>query len=115
VVWRVVRLAGPGDVSRLDEPWDADAVLVEPHVSDAEGGAGRPLGLALAGAARARLGTRRMVLAGGLTPATAGEAVGLVAPDVVDVSSGVEALPGIKDPDKIARFVEAVRGRSAFA
>jgi phosphoribosylanthranilate isomerase len=56
-----------------------------------------------------------MVLAGGLRPDTVGEAVGLVAPDVVDVSSGVETLPGIKDESKIAGFVEAARGRSAVA
>jgi phosphoribosylanthranilate isomerase len=55
------------------------------------------------------------VLAGGLTPETVGPAVALVGPDVVDVSSGVEHLPGIKDPDKIARFVEAVFGHSAIS
>ena len=55
-----------------------------------------------------------MVLAGGLRPGTVGEAVALVRPEVVDVSSGVEHLPGIKDPEKIARFMEAVCGHSAI-
>jgi phosphoribosylanthranilate isomerase len=54
------------------------------------------------------------VLAGGLTPESVATAVALVRPDVVDVSSGVEHLPGIKDPDKIARFLEAVVGHSAI-
>ena len=54
----------------------------------------------------------RMVLAGGLTPETVGAAVALVRPDVADVSSGVESLPGIKDHERIARFLEAVLGRS---
>jgi phosphoribosylanthranilate isomerase len=53
-----------------------------------------------------------MALAGGLTPETVARAVALVRPDVVDVSSGVEFLPGIKDHEKIARFLEAVLGRS---
>jgi phosphoribosylanthranilate isomerase len=53
-----------------------------------------------------------MALAGGLTPESVGRAVALVGPEVVDVSSGVETLPGIKDHQKIARFVEAVLGRS---
>jgi phosphoribosylanthranilate isomerase len=115
VVWRVVRLAGEADLARLDEPWNVDAVLVEPRVPRAEGGSGQSLSLSLAGSARARLTTRRMVLAGGLAPDTVASVVGLVAPDVVDVSSGVETLPGIKDETKIARFVEAARGRSAVA
>jgi phosphoribosylanthranilate isomerase len=53
-----------------------------------------------------------MVLAGGLTPEKVGEAVARVRPEIVDVSSGVERLPGIKDPTKIARFVEAVFAHS---
>ena len=56
-----------------------------------------------------------MVLAGGLTPENVAGAVALVRPDVVDVSSGVEHLPGIKDPIKIAAFLEAVLGPSAIS
>lgn len=110
VVWRVVRLAGEEDLDRVAEAaYDADAVLVEPRVPHADGGAGIALALPLARRARERLAGTRMALAGGLTPETVGTAVGLVAPDVVDVSSGVEIRPGIKDPSKMHRFVEAVR------
>ena len=113
VVWRVVRIASPADLDRLsDASAHADAVLVEPRVAHAQGGAGVPLDLAVGREARARLAGFPMVLDGGLTPETVGEAVALVRPDVVDVSSGVEHLPGVKDPDKIARFLEAVLGSS---
>jgi phosphoribosylanthranilate isomerase len=50
-----------------------------------------------------------LVLAGGLTPDNVREAIGSVRPFGVDVSSGVEAAPGHKDPQLIARFVQAVR------
>ena len=115
LVWRVVRIAQPGDLDILAESVrDADAVLVEPRVPQAAGGSGISLDLAVAREARARLAGATMVLAGGLTPESVAAAVGLVRPEVVDVSSGVESLPGIKDPDKIARFVEAVFGHSAI-
>jgi phosphoribosylanthranilate isomerase len=113
IVWRVVRIASPADLDRLGEAsLDAETVLVEPRVPHADGGGGVPLDLALAVEARRRLAGVRMALAGGLTAETVGTAVALVRPDVADVSSGVESLPGIKDHEKIARFLEAVLGRS---
>jgi phosphoribosylanthranilate isomerase len=115
-VWRVVRIAAPDDLDSLaDSARDADAVLVEPRVAHAAGGTGVSLDLAVAREARQRLAGQTMVLAGGLTPETVAAAVALVRPEVVDVSSGVERLPGIKDPDKIARFLEAVFGHSAIS
>jgi len=108
-VWRVVRIAVPSDLDALrDAVPESDAVLVEPRVPHVRGGAGLPLNLAVAREARGRLTGHPMVLAGGLTPETVAEAVALVRPDIVDVSSGVERQPGIKDPDRLLRFVEAV-------
>jgi phosphoribosylanthranilate isomerase len=52
------------------------------------------------------------VLAGGLTPETVATAIATVEPWAVDVASGVEAAPGIKDPAKLAAFVSAVRAAS---
>ena len=116
LVWRVVRIATPADLDRLAEASEsADAVLVEPRVAHALGGAGVPLDLAVAREARGRLPGITMVLAGGLNPGSVAEAVALVRPEVVDVSSGVEHLPGIKDPEKIARFMEAACGHSAIS
>ena len=60
--------------------------------------------------ARRRYPARSLVLAGGLTPENVGRAVAEVAPFAVDVASGVESAPGVKDPVKLAAFVAAVRG-----
>jgi phosphoribosylanthranilate isomerase len=114
-VWRVVRIAAPSDLDLLGEAVnESDAVLVEPNVAQVRGGAGFPLDLAVAREARSRLAGHPMALAGGLTAETVGKALALVRPEIVDVSSGVERLPGIKDLDKIARFVEAVFAYSPF-
>lgn len=49
-------------------------------------------------------------LSGGITPDNVAAAISLVRPDAIDLSSGVESEPGIKDPDKIKRLFERVRG-----
>ena len=115
LVWRVVRLESEADLDALAAAAEgAGALLIEPRVPGADGGTGVALPLALAVRARERV-RGRMVLAGGLRPETVADVGGLVRPDVVDVSSGVEILPGIKDLQKMARFLEAVRGISAVA
>lgn len=112
-VWRVVRIAAPADLDALVPATSGcDAVLVEPRVSWSRGGAGVPLDLAVAREARGRLAGHPMVLAGGLTPDTVTEALAFVRPDIVDVCSGIECRPGIKDTNKIAQFAEAVFAHS---
>lgn len=58
---------------------------------------------------------RRYVLSGGLDPGNIGEAVMRLRPFAVDVSSGVERAPGVKDPDLIARFIAAAKQEMANA
>jgi phosphoribosylanthranilate isomerase len=48
-----------------------------------------------------------LVLSGGLTPGTVADGIAAVRPWAVDVASGVEAEPGIKDPAKVEAFVRA--------
>ena len=109
-VWVVRHIASPDDIELLPEQADGAAVLmVEPQVPGALGGTGVALDLSLAQAARARVGRTRLALAGGLRPDTLARAIALVSPDIVDVSSGVEAAPGLKDADRLARFLEVAR------
>jgi phosphoribosylanthranilate isomerase len=109
-VWSVLRVAEEKHLERLDElAAGATVVLVEPWVEGAHGGTGTALPLELAALARERLSGARMALAGGLRPETVERAIALVRPDVVDVSSGVESAPGLKDADLLARFLEVTR------
>lgn len=110
-VWAVVRTAGielPADVGEVFAA--ADAVVLDAKVPGALGGTGVALDWeALAPRLeRARCGGR-LVLAGGLTAGNVRRAALLLAPDVVDVSSGVERAPGVKDPDRMRAFVAALR------
>jgi phosphoribosylanthranilate isomerase len=75
----------------------------------ARGDTGRPIDWERAAAA-ARL--RRVILAGGLDAANVAEAVARVRPYAVDVSSGVETAPGVKDAGRLRALFEALRGRA---
>jgi phosphoribosylanthranilate isomerase len=108
--WVVQHIAGPDDLERLPEQSEGAAVvMVEPRVPGAVGGTGVALDLPLAQAARARVGRTPLALAGGLRSDTLARAIALVSPDIVDVSSGVESAPGLKDADRLARFLEVAR------
>jgi phosphoribosylanthranilate isomerase len=84
-----------------------DVWLLDAYAAGKPGGTGKPFNWDLAIEAK-KLG-RPIFLAGGLTPGNVGEAVRKVQPFGVDVSSGVESTPGAKDPDKVRRFITAVR------
>ena len=86
-----------------------DAYLVDARVPGGpRGGTGRVADWSLAARMQAE-GFRPLVLAGGLGPENVAEAVRAVRPWGVDTSSGTEASPGEKSPEKIRAFVEAVR------
>ena len=80
--------------------------LLDTHVDGAYGGTGKTFDWNIAVRAK-EFG--RVILAGGLTPENVADAVREVRPYAIDVSSGVESSPGVKDQEKIVRFVEAAR------
>jgi phosphoribosylanthranilate isomerase len=90
--------------------YPTDAWLLDAYVPGQPGGTGERLSWDLAVEA-AKLG-RVVFLAGGLTPENVADAVRRVRPFGVDVSSGVEAAPGRKDPAKVRAFIRAVRSAS---
>lgn len=105
---RVVKVFRARDetVLRDIEEWAAEFFFLDTWRADAAGGTGRTFDWDIAKRAHA-LG--RFVLAGGLTPENVGDAVREIRPFGVDVSTGIEKSPGVKDPDRIRAFVEAVR------
>jgi phosphoribosylanthranilate isomerase len=112
-VWAVVRIAGtelPPEATSLLSV--ADAVVLDTKVTGQLGGTGQSFDWTPVARALDRTRARaRIVLAGGLTHENVAHAVSVIAPDVVDVSSGVESAPGIKDHDRMRLFSEAVRRR----
>ena len=102
-VWKAIAVSGPRSVDRLDA-WPVDAVLLD-SPTPMRGGSGAPFDHALAQLAVGK----PIVLAGGLSPETVAAAIARVKPFAVDVASGVEAAPGVKDRAKVAAFVAAVR------
>lgn len=83
----------------------ARGILVDSHAAGEAGGTGRAFAWERLSEQRAC----RLILAGGLTPDNVAEAIRQVRPDAVDVSSGVEQEPGIKEGSRVRRFIEEVR------
>jgi phosphoribosylanthranilate isomerase len=90
--------------------YPTDAWLLDAYNAEKLGGTGERFNWDLA--IEAKKFGRPIFLAGGLTAENVGEAVRRVEPYAVDVSSGVEAAPGRKDPAKVREFIQAVRGGS---
>lgn len=103
---KAVRMeAGSNPRQEEAEHQAACALLLDTWHSDAAGGSGLSFDWSLVPEG---LG-KPVILAGGLHAGNVGEAIRRVRPFAVDVSSGVESAPGVKDPARISAFVEAVR------
>jgi phosphoribosylanthranilate isomerase len=113
-VWPVLRVAGtplPPEATALAD--EAGALVLDALVAGQLGGTGIALdwsGLAASlSALRKAVPGVHIVLAGGLRPSNVQEAIRLLSPSVVDVSSGVESAPGVKDPARVQQFVQAAQ------
>lgn len=99
-ILKAIRVSGSSSLDALDQ-WPARGFVLDAP-SDGFGGSGTTFDWTSAREAAAR---HLVVLAGGLTPDNVGEAVRTVRPWAVDVASGVESAPGVKDPGRMARFI----------
>lgn len=113
-VMKAVPIAEAADL-RLVPAYEAvaDRILFDarpPQDASRPGGHGRAFDWTLLSRAARK---KPMMLSGGLTPENIAEAIRIVRPDAVDVSSGVECAPGVKDPKKIRDFVKNARAAAA--
>ncbi len=98
------------DIDERVNDWPGTMLLLDAHDPAKRGGTGRLIDWDRAAAiARAR----DVILAGGLGPANVADAVARVRPAGIDVSSGVESSPGIKDPEKLRALFDALAGVEA--
>ncbi|HVE90708.1 MAG TPA: phosphoribosylanthranilate isomerase [Actinomycetota bacterium] len=105
VVLRTVRVRGPQDLQGL-ESLDCHAVHLDAYVEGLLGGTGHTAPWEDIEAVRPAV---PWVLSGGLTADNVAEGISRLGPDGVDVSSGVESSPGVKDAEKLSAFVSAAR------
>lgn len=107
-IWKAMRVKDRDTINEMS-CYDVDAFVLDAYNENSYGGAGKAFDWDIA----AKAGKRgRIILAGGLNPQNVSEAVRIVRPFAVDVSSGVET-GGYKDISKIRDFINAARGYHA--
>ncbi len=105
--WPVFRALTVADAGEACDAWSEETTFLLDTIDPVRrGGTGETVDWRRAAAIAH---SRRVVLAGGLTPLNVADAIGAVRPFGVDVSSGVEESPGVKNCDKVARFLENAR------
>ncbi len=95
-------------LANVEKYQSAKALLLDGHAPGEAGGSGESFDWASIAAVTNATANKPIVLAGGLTPDNVKQAIDMVHPYAVDVSSGVECSPGIKDKDKVAAFMQQV-------
>jgi phosphoribosylanthranilate isomerase len=107
----VIRALGVSSAFRAEDALayaaSAAGVLLDTQSRTSPGGTGTAFDWTKARGLRDRLPF--LLLAGGLRPENVAEAIAVAQPHGVDVSSGVESSPGVKDHGKLRAFVEAAR------
>jgi phosphoribosylanthranilate isomerase len=108
---KAARVATEGDIRDL-ERFRTDFHMLDAAAPGMRGGSGRTWEWRLLGARRSKV---PLILSGGLSPANVEEAIAATHPYAVDTASGTESAPGIKDPEKVRRFVEIAAGAGVAA
>lgn len=111
----VIKALQVRDHASLDAIGDypCGTLLLDAHNPGSYGGGGATFPWELFNAARERFPDKTLILSGGLTPANVAEAVRQTRPPAVDVASGVESAPGIKDLGQVAAFIAAAQAAAA--
>lgn len=104
--FKAVAIEDAADARRAAS-FPGERILVDTKVSGVSGGTGKVFDWQLV---TDLAHTRQLILAGGLTPKNVAAAVRVLSPWGVDTASGVEFVPGVKDPELVTAFVLAVRG-----
>jgi phosphoribosylanthranilate isomerase len=92
--------------------YHTDFLVLDAHVEGVPGGTGQTIDYELV---RRQHLSRPIILSGGLTPDNVAAAIAATEPFAVDVASGTELRPGIKDPVKLQAFYDAVQGATVGA
>lgn len=109
----VIKALQVRDRDSLDQigTFPCETILLDAFNPGLYGGAGEPFPWELATLAQEQFPEKKIILSGGLTPANIREAILQTHPTAVDVASGVESSPGIKDLELVREFLEQSRLR----
>jgi phosphoribosylanthranilate isomerase len=110
----VIKAHGVKDAADIDRAgmFDADAILLDAHAPKVFGGTGETFDWGLAQEFKRRFPERCLLLAGGITSENIDSAITEVCPAALDVASGAEHAPGVKDFEKVRLLLEACRKES---
>ncbi|MHB9112640.1 MAG: phosphoribosylanthranilate isomerase [Thermoleophilia bacterium] len=108
LVIKALAVSGPESLERVVQ-FDTDYILLDTYHPEHRGGTGEVFDWSLSAVLDEGFRGGRLILAGGLDPVNILDAVRAAAPFAVDVSSGVESAPGIKDPEQLRLLFEKLR------
>ncbi len=107
-VIRAVRVSGPGSLAGVVQ-FDTGMVLLDTYSPERRGGTGRTFDWELVRELPEELRSGRLILSGGLNPENVVSALEAVDPYALDVSSGIESAPGVKDPGRMERLFDILK------
>lgn len=107
-VWKAFHVTSVADIAQA-AAYPASAIVVDTATAGLRGGTGKTCDWQLAAQAAQKFTT---ILAGGIKPENILEAIAIVKPFAIDIASGVEAAPGIKDHNKIRELFEKLETRN---